>query len=230
MGETENKPSGNKHPSVVQHIFDNSERLLQFFSRTSAIGFAILDNQLRYLGINNCLANINGMPAKDHLGFSVREIFGELSEKIAEPSYHRVLDLGQTSHFEIKNAVVPTRADSRFWGLNTNFPLWNRAGKVRGIGILVVDVTEQRKLEHLLNKLAADLRHTKPKETFWQARHLRESISQYHAALEMSLDGLIGDREKSAELLAQSIEVLDQRIKKMGALVSSVTSSFPIVK
>jgi hypothetical protein len=170
-------------------------------------------------------------PPKRTWGITARELFGELSEKIAEPSYHLVLHNGQTSYFEIENAVLPTRPDSRFWALNTNFPIKDRAGTVRQIGIMVVEVTEQRKLEELFHKLAAELRDTKTQETFWQARQLRESIRQYHAALGVSLDLLIQDREKSAELLAQSIEVLDQRIRKMGALVSSVTTSgFPIVK
>jgi hypothetical protein len=76
---------------------------------------------------------------KAHLGFSATDIFGEISRKIAELSCRRVLERGQTSHFEVKNAVLPARIDSRYWGLNTNFPVRDRAGKVRQIGILVVE-------------------------------------------------------------------------------------------
>jgi PAS domain-containing protein len=230
MNERGNQRLDDGHQLIAGETLDDADRLLQAFSDTSAIGFAILDSELRYQAINNCLAGINGIPAKAHLGITTREMFGELSEKIAEPSYHLVLDNGQTSYFEIENAVLPTRPDSRFWALNTNIPIKDRAGTVRQIGIIVVEVTEQRELEESFHKLAAELRHTKAKETFWQPRRLSEYINQYHAALEMSLDLLIQDREKSGELLAQSIEVLDQRIKKMGALVSSVTRGFPIVK
>jgi hypothetical protein len=66
------------------------------FFRTSAIGFAVLDSQLRYQAINNCLARINGIAAKEHLGAAVTEIFGEFSKKTAKARYHRVLVLGQT--------------------------------------------------------------------------------------------------------------------------------------
>src|SRR5437868_11274220 len=230
MSETDRKPAGDEHPLMVSEALAGSERLLEAFSRTSEIGFAILDSELRYQAINKCLARINGMPAKAHLGFGVREIFGELSRQTAEPSYHRVLDLGLSSYFEIKNAMLPTRAGSRFWALNTNFPVRDSAGKVRQIGILVIEVTQQRKLEQFLHKLAGELRSTKTRDTFWFARELQDSIDQYHTALAMSLDLLIRDREKSTDLLTQSIKALDQRIMTMSQLVSSVASGFPIDK
>src|SRR5437868_736303 len=149
---------------ICGDIVEGSERLFKAFSRTSRIGFAIVDGELRYRAVNACLARINGIPAKAHLGVTTREMFGELSQNIAEPSYRRVLDLGQTLHFEVKNAVLPTRADSRFWALNTNFPVKDRCGTVRQLGIMVVEVTEQRKLEQFLHAVAGKLRHTKTKQ------------------------------------------------------------------
>lgn len=204
----------------------NSERLLQAFRQTSAIGFAIVDDQLRYQAINQCLASINGMAAEVHLGVTVRELFGELSETIAEPCYRSVLAHGEMSRFEITNARLPMRPDSRFWGLNTNFPIRDRAGRVRQIGIMVVEVTEQRKLEKFLHKLAGELRRAKTQETLWFERELQDSIDQYHAALATSLDLLIRDREKSTELLTQSVEGLDQRITTMRTLLSSVANGW----
>lgn len=211
------------------NTFDNSGRLFEAFLHTSAIGFAILDDQSRYQGINNCLANINGMPAKDHLGFSVRELFGELSEKIAEPSYHRVLELGENSQFEVKNAVLPNKPESRYWGLNVNFPIRNRAGRVNGIGIVVIDVTEQRRLQEFVHKLADELRHLRTKEMFWQAREVQDSIDDYHTALTFKLKLLVRG-ERSTEQLPQSIEALDQRIMAMRKLVSSAAAGSPIDK
>lgn len=209
------------------NTFDNSGQLLQAFSQTSAIGFAILDDQLRFQGINNCLAKINGMPAKDHLGFGVRELFGELSEKNAERSYHRVLELGETSQFEVKNAVLPNRPESRYWGLNINFPIRNRAGRINEIGIVVIDVTEQRRLQEFVHKLAPGLRHRRTEEMFWQARLLQDSIDDYHTALAFSLELLVRG-ERSTEQLVQSIEVLDKGILAMRKLVSSAAAGFPI--
>jgi hypothetical protein len=49
--------SDNERQVAIGDIVANSERLLAAFSRTSAIGFAILDNRLRYQAINSTLAN-----------------------------------------------------------------------------------------------------------------------------------------------------------------------------
>lgn len=227
---TEYEAVGPESGFAVGEALQESKRLLTAFSSASAIGFAVLDDDLRYQAINNCLASINGLPAKAHLGLTTREIFGEISEKMAEPSYHRVLAHGEISHFEITKAVLPSRADSRYWGLNTNFPIRDRAGTVRQIGIIVIEVTHQRKLEEFLHKLTAQLRHKQTQETFWLAQELHNSVDQYHTALAVKLEAMMRGQEKSAELLAQSVEALDQRIMAMTKLMSSVASNFPIDK
>src|SRR5438309_40360 len=93
--------SGDEHLLAVGDTFDQSERFLKAFSHTSSIGFAILDRELRYQAINRRLAEVNGIPARVHLGVRIRDIFGEIAEKIAEPGYRRVLHRAQSSHFEV---------------------------------------------------------------------------------------------------------------------------------
>jgi hypothetical protein len=220
---TEYKGLGPQHGEALQE----SKRLLSAFSGTSAIGFAILDAEFRYQEINNCLAGIHGIPAKAHLGFTVREIFGELAEKTTGPNYHRVLVHGEISHFEITDAVLPTRTDYHYWGLNYNFPIRNHVGRVNQIGTVVIETTEQRKLEKSLHELAGELHSPMTRETFWFAGRLQEAIEEYHIALVVNVAVLVRDRERSTELLAQSVEVLDQRITNMTRFVSSVTSNLP---
>jgi PAS domain S-box-containing protein len=219
---TEYKTVGPERGFAVGEALQESKQLLAAFSRASAVGFAVLDDELRYQAINNCLASINGLPAKAHLGFTVREIFGELAEKTARPNYDRVLANGEISHFETTDAVLPTRTDSHYWGLNYNFPIRNHVGRVTQIGIVVIETTEQRKLEKSLHELAGEL-HTMTRF----ASALQEAIEEYHIALVVNLAALVRGRERSTELLAQSVEVLDQRIRKMRRLVSSVTSNLP---
>jgi hypothetical protein len=229
VGEWKSDSSGNERQVAIGDIVAKSERLLAAFSQTSAIGFAILDNRLRYQAINNPLASINGIAPKAHLGFTVRELFGELSRKIAEPSYRRVLRLGETSRFEVKNAVLPSRAESRYWALNTNFPILDHAGRIQQIGVVVLEVTQQRKLQVFLHKLAGELRRKRTREAFWFAAELQDSVDQYHQALAISLEHLARCTADD-ELLAESIVTLDQRIITMGKLVSEVARYFPIVQ
>ena len=144
-----NQRSEDEHQFVAADTFYNSERLLQALSQTSAIGFAILDDKLRYQAINKCLASINGLPAEAHLRFTTRDIFGELSEKIAEASYRRVLGHGETSQFEVKDVVFAWQTGLSFLGIKRQLPHPRTNGRVQQIAVMVVDVTEQRRLEML---------------------------------------------------------------------------------
>lgn len=204
-------------------------RLLEAFSHSCAIGFAILDNHLRYEAINNCLAAIHGIPARAHLGHTVREVLGEIGDEAASRC-QRVLATGEPLHFEITNARLQTRIQGVYWRLKSCFPIQDCAGGVKEIGILALDVTDQRRLDQLLREVAGNLRHAESRETFWLARELHDSIEEYHLALALSLELLIRDRERSTELLAQSVEVLDQRIMTMNKLVSNVASDLLIDK
>jgi hypothetical protein len=82
---TEYEAVGPESGFALGGALQESKRLLTAFSSASAVGFAVLDDKLRYQAINNCLASINGLPAKAHLGVSVGEIFGEVSEREAIP-------------------------------------------------------------------------------------------------------------------------------------------------
>jgi hypothetical protein len=233
MEQDQNERSVNQDEFVAADIVGVSERLVRSLSQTSAIGFAVLDSQLRYQAVNQCLAEINGLPAKAHLGVGIREIFGELAEKAAEPSYQRVLRRGEISHFEVNNAALPGRTDSYYCGLNINFPIRDQADRVNRIGILVVELTELRRLEMFCCALAAELRDVDTRQTFWVARELQDSIIQFHAALRLNMNLLIRQSQKpgtSDELLTQSVESLDQRILAMQKLVSAVARQFPIDK
>lgn len=208
-----------------------SNRLVSGFSCASAIGFAILDDHLRYVALNDAMAAINGIPAEVHLHRTVREVFGEVAAAKAERASEQVLASGKALQFEIADTVWAARSGAAYWGLNICFPIKNDAGSVTRIGFVVVETTEQRRLEKFVREFGAELCRTKTQETFWVERELRDSIRQYHKALTMSLGCLITncrEPEKSAEVVAQSVVLLDKRITEMRALVSDVASRFPI--
>ena len=112
-------------------------------------------------------------------------------------------------------------------GTDINFPIRDGADRVKQIGILVVEVTAQRKLEEYLCKLVGTLHCRKPAELVSYARELQESIKQYHAALAVGLD-VLRRKKESSELMAQSVQELDRKILAMRKLVSDAVSRFPI--
>ena len=69
------------------------QRLNSFFKGATA-GLALFDRDLRFIRINDTLAGMNGFPAEEHIGRTVREILPELAPVI-EPIFQRVLTTGE---------------------------------------------------------------------------------------------------------------------------------------
>jgi signal transduction histidine kinase len=125
--------------------------------------------------------------------------------------------------------LLPRRIQNAYSALKSCFPLRDGAGNINKVGITVIDVTGQRRLEKFLSELGGNLRDVDTRENFSLARELHNSIEEYHSALALSLDVVFRNHKKSTEL-AQSIRQLDQRITAMNTFVSSIASRFGIDK
>ena len=69
--DPENFGAGDRIPFAHLEAVTDSEKLLAAYFSSSTVGLCILDAELRYLAINATLAEINGMPADEHLGRTV---------------------------------------------------------------------------------------------------------------------------------------------------------------
>ena len=195
---------------------------------SSNIGFAVLDDQFRYQLINERLAGINGMSPPAHLGVPVGEIFPDLFHQIAEPHYRRVSSRGLATHFEVADQVLPMRPHQNYWGLNTNFPISNSNGRIEQLGVLVVEITEQRQLQRVLHELSSRLSGNDGERSFWYAHKIQDCFERYHEVLGMSFDVLVRTpAADSMEQLVRSVETLDARLAVMSQLVSEISLSFP---
>jgi hypothetical protein len=201
--------------------------LIEGFSRSTEIGFAVLDNEFRYQAINAPLADINGLPGNAHLGLKVGEIFGELSEKLAVPHYRRVFDHGERTHFEITGASLPSRRERAYSGVNVNFPIREIAGTVTHMGIIVLEVTQQRRLQSFLRELTGHVYSPNSSESCWFAHKIRRCIDEYISTLAVTFEDLLGTPAISFEQLVESIKALDQRLWVMRQTTSDLEMSFP---
>jgi PAS domain-containing protein len=195
---------------------------------SSKIGFAVLDDRFRYQMINQRLARINGMPQTAHLGIPISEIFADISREIAEPHYQRVLSRGLATHFEVANQVLPTRPNQRYWGLNTNFPIWSRDGRIRQLGVFVVEITGQRQLQRALREQSGRIPDDDGETSFWYAHKIRDCIDNFYEVIGVSFKTLIRTPAESMEKMVHSVEALDARLAAMNQLVSEISVSFPI--
>ena len=206
---------------MVRKMFGESERLIHAFRQASVIGFAVVDDRLRYEAINNCLAALHGIPAGAHLGHTVQEVLKEAGAEAASRC-QEVLAHGETLHFEITNAVLST-SEQTYWRLKSCFLIQDSAGNVNEVGILVVDVTDQKRLDNFFRDIATNL-DADSRENWSLSRELHEAIAEYHLGLTVSLDFLIRSRHTSTELLAKSVEGLNGRVTTLNTLISSVAS------
>jgi PAS domain S-box-containing protein len=111
----------------------------------SPIGLAVLDTGLRYVSVNPALEQINGIPAEEHLGRTVREVLPLVDSGELEAGARRVLDTGRPVVDRPMTGRTPADPDEdHAWSVSL-YRLENALGTVLGVAVSVVDVTEQRR-------------------------------------------------------------------------------------
>jgi hypothetical protein len=126
-----------------------------------------------------------------------------------EPAFERVLSSKKPVLKEL-SGKIPTREDVVHW-IASYFPVKDSSDTVRGLGAIVVEVTEHKALQVSLQLLGQELLRNEEKERTRIANEMHASTVKYHAALKRSLSQLVrpiwqpADR---ASLQAQSAELL----------------------
>ncbi|MEV7793457.1 SpoIIE family protein phosphatase [Streptomyces sp. NPDC087512] len=109
----------------------------------SPIGLAVLDTGLRYVSVNPALERMNGLPAEDHIGRTVREVLPEADHDGMEGQARRVLETGRPV-IDVP-AIGRTPADpdeDHAWSVSL-YRLEDSFGSVLGVAVSIVDITEQ---------------------------------------------------------------------------------------
>src|SRR4051794_1896719 len=106
-------------------------------------GLAIIDENLRYVEVNDTLARLHGLSAEEHVGKSISEVLPDVASVI-EPVLQRILDTGQPEvNVEFGTPDGRPRRTSRNWAVSL-VPLMGEDGRPHGNGALVMDVTNKR--------------------------------------------------------------------------------------
>ena len=119
---------------------------LEALLKAAPVGIALFDSELRYTRINQALASIHGVPIDRHLGRTVTEAVPRLAPAI-EPILRQVLDTGRpVLQRESSGQVVEKGEAERHW-LASYYPVKPWAGEALGVGCVVVETTERKRLE-----------------------------------------------------------------------------------
>jgi PAS domain S-box-containing protein len=120
------------------------------------IGLCVLDRELRFIRINEFLAEINGIPAEMHIGRSVDELLPELSER-QQPFFQQVLETGTPVLNVEVHGVTPAKPTvERDWLVNY-YPLQAADGQIVGINITAQEITDRKLAEQALQDRANEL-------------------------------------------------------------------------
>ncbi|MEG4206841.1 PAS domain S-box protein [Microcoleus sp. Pol7_A1] len=119
--------------------------------QTTPVGLAVLDTDLRYVRLNQRLAQINGLSVETHIGRTVREIFPGLADT-AEAVFRRLLDTGEPMrNCEISGETKAQPGVVRTWLVNW-WPLKDTGGEIVGINVVVQEITTRKIAELALQE------------------------------------------------------------------------------
>ncbi len=165
------------------------------FFTTSPAGLAILDDRLRYMQINEALAQINGLSVADHLGKTVGEIVPDMAS-VLEPMFRRILTAGVAFHnIELSGTTAKQPGVERHY-IASYFPLPDPDGQPASIGIVVIEITERKRAEEALRQYQ---------------EHLEDLVAERTAELSRANEQLqqeIAERQQAESEIQRSYNLL----------------------
>lgn len=132
-------------------------REIEAIYNSAPIGLCVLDRNLRFVRINDRMAEINGFSTKEHIGKTIQEIIPDLAEQ-GEAAAKEI--------FERKNNVVGREFSGitpaqpgvlRTW-IEEWYPLKDSSHQIIGINVAALEITEIKKAEKALKKSEEKLR------------------------------------------------------------------------
>ncbi|MEH2053885.1 PAS domain S-box protein [Nostoc sp.] len=143
---------------ILERELAHKQKLLDTFINSAPVGISILDGELRYSLINEALAEINGIPAAVHIGKTPQEIVPDIAQK-QEQVFRHVLITGEPIlDLEISGETPKLPGVIRTW-LASYFPIQSEADEPISIGIVVVEISDRKRTEQMLELQAVITRN-----------------------------------------------------------------------
>jgi PAS domain-containing protein len=132
--------------------------LLETLQSKAPIGLGFVDRDFRRVVVNEALAVLHGSTVAEQLGRTLPDILPLLWPTL-EPLYRRVLDTGlPVVDVELDGPSESDPSLTRYWR-NSYYPVFV-GDEVIGVGIVAVDITEQRHAEDVRRRLAATFQNS----------------------------------------------------------------------
>ncbi|MEG4112592.1 MULTISPECIES: PAS domain S-box protein [unclassified Microcoleus] len=125
--------------------------LIDSLLEASPLAICFMDREMRFIRINQVLAELNGFPIEQHLGQDFRQLLPEHAAKFA-PIIQQVLDTGQP----VLNLEMSGEPDGKpgylgYW-LANYYPVKNEREEIIGVGLIITDITAAKQTELALRE------------------------------------------------------------------------------
>lgn len=125
---------------------------------SAPIGLGFFDRDYRYIRINDQLAAINGVPAEEHIGRTIREVL-PVNAPAVEPVIDRVFATGEAvGDYEVTGETPSQPGVTRHW-ITGFYPVKNVNGGVDAVGAWVIEISERKRAEEREWLLAREVDH-----------------------------------------------------------------------
>ncbi|WP_296898181.1 PAS domain S-box protein [Thiohalocapsa sp.] len=185
---------------------------LEDLYHNAPVGLCLLDRDLRYLRINQRLADINGIPAGEHIGRTVRELMPALADTL-EPSMREVVATGEPRLDVEIVSETPSRPGVQRSFTEQWLPVKDAHGQVTGVSIVAEESTERKQAE------AAVQEANRRKDVFLAtlAHELRNPLAPMRTGLDL-LQSLRGDATEAE----RAIQMMDRQLTHLVRLVDDL--------
>ncbi|MBD2741393.1 PAS domain-containing protein [Coleofasciculus sp. FACHB-1120] len=153
------------------------EQLLNSFINVAPVGLCILDDQMRYLQINEALAHFNGVSVEEHLGRSLAEVLPDAAQVI-ESTLRKVLTTGEAILNMETCGELPGNPGVLMHWLTSQFPIPGEDGKPMALGATVMDITARKQAEEARQEKEVQL-----KEKNQQLEHTLQELQRTQGQL-----------------------------------------------
>ncbi|MEA2170984.1 MAG: hypothetical protein QOF76_4284, partial [Solirubrobacteraceae bacterium] len=130
---------------------EEANAVLDAIISTAPEGFALFDTDLRFVRVNRSLAEINGIPAAEHVGRTLGEVVPNLPTSQSEAPLRQVLATNRP--------VLDVEVNGRVGGVEktwliSHYPVPDPAGRIAFVGAIVTDITVRKRNELRSERLA----------------------------------------------------------------------------
>lgn len=211
-----------------EHQLEELNAFLQLLTNAVPALISYVDTDLRYKIVNYGYERWFGHPADKIVGKHAREVLGDDAWEKVSPHISRAL-AGESVVYE---AEIPYKDGGTRWVQASYLPNIDAKGKTQGIVVMVIDLTEHRRIEDELRRtrkqyaeLVTRQDSIREAERRHVAREVHDELGQLLTGMRMCLSALRLRREPSKSDVMNTTEQLDKLLDQTTNVVRRISVS-----